>query len=264
MTPELRFTGGYASLITSRDINCHDFNAISYWIPNLDVAAGKVPMISAAQASEIIAEKCSPYHDPLMIDFGDDNMYSIHMARTTAWLLHYSLFWKQSCGLCDNAFADFINPYGPDNKGLTPEGEMAFFKAVTGKNMRFEESMEIGRKIFNLNRAIWTLQGRHRDMEKFAEYIYSIPSEGIAMVPGKPPSYYMPVRENGQWKYQNVIPRHLDRDKVEEWKTIFYELEGWDIKTGWPLRSTLEELGLQNVIEVLQKTNKTDFIYGES
>lgn len=254
--PRTEVYWGYASLVSSRDINCHDFNAISYWIPNLDVAAGKTPVVSAAQASEIIAEKCSPYNDPLMIDFSDDNMYSIHMAHTTAWLLHYSLFWKQSCGLCDNAFADFINPYAPENKGLTPEGEIAFFRAVTGKKMSFENSMEIGRKIFTLNRAIWALQGRHRDMETFADYMYTIPSEGIVMVPGRSPSYFMPVKENGQWEYKNVVPRNLDRDKVEEWKTLFYELEGWDVNTGNPLKSTLEDMGLQNVIKVLQKTDK--------
>jgi len=254
--PRTEVYWGYASLVSSRDINSHDFNVISYWIPNLDVATGKEPFVSAEQAAEIIAEKCAPYHDPLMIDFSNDNLYSIHMARTTSWLLHYSLFWKQSCGLCDNAFADFVNPYSPDHKGLTPEGEIAFFKAVTGKDISFIDTMEIGRKIFTLNRAIWTLQGRHRDMEKFDEYVYSVPSQGVSMFAGQPPSYYMPVNENGRWAYRNIVPRHLDRNKVEEWKTLFYELEGWDIKTGWPLESTLQELGLQGVAEELQKAGK--------
>jgi aldehyde:ferredoxin oxidoreductase len=93
-------------------------------------------------------------------------------------------------------------------------------------------------------------------MEKFADYIYDIPSEGIVMVPGRSPSYFMPVKENGQWKYKNVVPRNLDRGKVEEWKSIFYELEGWDVQTGSPLQSTLEDMGLQHVITALQKTDK--------
>ncbi len=94
--------------------------------------------------AEIIAAKTVPYCDPRMLDFSDDNLYSEHMARTTAWLLHYSLFWKQSCGLCDNAFADFLNPYGEGNRGLTPEGETRFLEAVTGRGLDFAESMEIG------------------------------------------------------------------------------------------------------------------------
>ena len=76
------------------------------------------------------------------------------------------------------------------------------------------------------------------------------------MVAGRSPSYFMPVHENGQWAYKNVVPRKLDRDKVEEWKSIFYELEGWDVQTGSPLQSTLEDMGLQHVITALQKTDK--------
>lgn len=254
--PRTEVYWGYASLISGRDVNSHDFNVISYWMPTLDIAAKREPIISAMKASEIIAEKCIPYNDPQMIDFSDQNLYSIHMAKTTAWLLHYCTFWKRSCGLCDNAFADFVNPYGPDNKGLTPEGEMRFFKAVTGKDLSFADTMEIGRKIFTLNRGIWTLQGRHRDMEKFPEFIYSVPAEGTSYVPGEPPSYYMPVLENEKWIYKSVVPRCLDREKVEEWKTIFYKLEGWNPKMGWPSESTLNELGLQRLSAELKKAGK--------
>ena len=108
--------------------------------------------------------------------------------------------------------------------------------------------MEIGRKIFNLDKAIWTLQGRHRDMEKFPEYMYS--------VDGKADRIFMPTKEDGKWDYRKVLPTHLDKDKVEEWKTLFYELEGWDPKTGWPTRDTLEALGLNNVAEELKSKQK--------
>ena len=245
---------GYSSIVSGRDINCHDFNVVSHWMPALDIAAGKTPLVSAEEVAKWIGQ-IGPYHDSEMLNFATDNMYSIHMARTTAWVLHYSRFWKQSCGLCDNAFADFVNPYGPNNRGLTPEGELRFYKAVMGEDLSFEDSMEIGRKIFNLDRAIWTLQGRHRDMEKFPEYVYSVDTEGISRL-GKPPSYYMPTKENGKWDYRNVVPRHLDKNKVEDWKTIFYEQEGWDPRTGWQRRDTLEGLGLKNVADELEGMGK--------
>ena len=178
------------------------------------------------------------------------------MARTTAWVLYYSRFWKQSCGLCDGTFADFVNPYGPNNRGLTPEGELKFYKTVTGENLSFEDSIEIGRRIFNLDKAIWTLQGRHRDMEKFPEYMYIVDAVGTSHVPGKPPAYYMPTKENGKWDYRNVVPRHLDKNKVEDWKTLFYKQEGWDTKTGWQTRATLEALGLKNVADELGDMGK--------
>jgi len=236
---------GYASIISSRDINCHDFNIPAYRIGTQHIGT---PFISAEEIAEIIAEKCIPFNDPLMIDFSDNNIYTEHMAKTTAWLIHYALFWKQTCGLCDNAFADFINPYGPNNRGITPEGEVKFFKALTGINLSFADSIEVGRKIWNLDRLILVLQGRHRDMEKFPEYVYSTLTH-------RDP-YNMPAIEKGKWVFRNMATRHLDRNKVEEWKTKYYKLEGWDPKTGWPTRKTLEELGLKHAMNELEMKEK--------
>ncbi|MFC1929902.1 aldehyde ferredoxin oxidoreductase N-terminal domain-containing protein [Chloroflexota bacterium] len=246
---------GYSSIVSGRDINSHDFNVAAFQMPNLDIPEGKTPLVPAEEVAGWIG-KIGPYYDSEMVDFDTHNIYSIHMARTTAWVLHYSRFWKQSCGLCDNAFADFVNPYGSDNRGLTPEGELKFYEAVTGQKLSFEDSMEIGRKIFNLDKAIWTLQGRHRDLEKFPRYVYTVDSAGSSYVPGKQPSYYMPTLENGKWDYRSVVPRHLDENKVEDWKTLFYELEGWDPKTGWQTRGTLECIGLTKVADQLEEKGK--------
>ena len=46
--------------------------------------------------------------------------------------------------------------------------------------------------------------------------------------------------------------RSLDKSKFEEWKTIFYRLEGWNTKTGWPKRSTLEKMDMKFVADALQ------------
>lgn len=245
----------YASLVESRDVNMHDFNIAAYRIGQ-EIASGKKPLVTAQQVADWFAE-LPPYHDPEMINFSEDNLYSAHMARTTAWLLHYAYFWKHSCGLCSTAFADLVNPNGPCNRGLTPEGELRFYRAVTGEEISFEESMELGRKMYNLDKAIWTLQGRHRDMEVFPDYMYSVPSIGsVSATVGKPQPYYMPTRVNGVWDYRDVAGRFLDRDKVESWKTIFYELEGWDPKTGWQTEATLQSLGLSKAAEELARHGK--------
>jgi aldehyde:ferredoxin oxidoreductase len=199
--------------------------------------------------------------DPFMLDYSDENIYSEHMAKAVAWDRHYSLFWKDSCLMCDWAWPDIVNPYGPNNRGMTPEAEEKFFKAVTGVDITFAESMEIGRKIWNLDNAIWVLQGRHRNMVHFMEYIYETP------YPDKRPylwdsvfphlkGYVMPVYENGEWKFKDVSGRKLDKAKVEEWKTKFYKLEGWDPNTGWPTRKTLENLGLKHVADLLEAKGK--------
>ncbi len=53
-----------------------------------------------------------------------------------------------------------------------------------------------------------------------------------------------------------VNGRHLDKEKFEEFKTLYYELEGWDVSTGWSKRSTLEELGLDFVVNELGEKGK--------
>ena len=66
----------------------------------------------------------------------------------------------------------------------------------------------------------------------------------------------MVVHEKGEWKYKDVDSRKLDRAKLEEWKTLYYKLEGWDPATGWPNRSTLESLGLPYVARELENHEK--------
>ena len=139
------------------------------------------------------------------------------MVKIVAWHRHYTRFWKQSMLFCDWAWADFVNPYGPDNEGMTSEGEPKFLNAVTGDDMTFEEGMEIGRRIWNLDRAIWVLQGRHRDMEVFTEYSYTTGAQPGTTTYEAP--YVMPVFEDGEWAFKSVTGRMLDRKKVEDWKT---------------------------------------------
>jgi aldehyde:ferredoxin oxidoreductase len=64
--------------------------------------------------------------------------------------------------------------------------------------------------------------------------------------------YHLPGREKGRWDYIRVNGRYLDKAKLEEFKTRFYNLEEWDIRTGWPKRKTLESLGLKFVADELE------------
>jgi aldehyde:ferredoxin oxidoreductase len=57
-----------------------------------------------------------------------------------------------------------------------------------------------------------------------------------------------PVYENGKWGYQALEDMCMDKQGVELFKTNFYELEGWDVETGWPTRKTLEDLGMKQLV----------------
>ncbi|MDY6935690.1 MAG: aldehyde ferredoxin oxidoreductase N-terminal domain-containing protein [Spirochaetota bacterium] len=257
--PRAEVEWGYGSILGDRDINEHDFNWHLYWTPSIAKWAFKDPPISAKDITEIFAEKMKPFeNNPMMLDFSTENMYSEHIAKLVAWHRHYTRFWKQSILYCDYRFPDFYNPHSPNKRGLTGEGEQKFFNAVTGKNLSFTEGMEIGRKIWNLDNAIWSLQGRHRDIVHFADYIYNIPFAGKESIAGAGSftMYYMPGKEDGEWDYISVEGRSLDKSKFEEWKSKFYKLEGWDISTGWPTRKTLKSLGLDFVADELKKKDR--------
>ncbi|MBW2367519.1 MAG: aldehyde:ferredoxin oxidoreductase [Deltaproteobacteria bacterium] len=250
---------GYSSILGDRDTNDHDLNTLVYWydewfaekehrdmfVPKTVKTGFPVPLETVV---EKWAEKLIPFEgDPQMLNYSTENMYSAHIAKTVAWQRYYSRFWKQGVGFCDFAFPDFVNTYAPDMDGLSPEAEPKFYNAVTGKNITYRDGMEIGRKVWNINNAIWALQGRHREMVKFADYYYTKPI-------GRP--YPAPVFKDGKWSYADMKQRHIDRDKFEGWKTLYYRLEGWDEKTGWPKRRTLEDLGLKHVADELDSKGK--------
>ena len=84
-------------------------------------------------------------------------------------------------------------------------------------------------------------------MVHFADYIYKVPFAGF----GGLASYYMPGRQNGGWEYLPLNGRYLDKGKVDEWKTKYYQFEGWDPDNGWPTRKTLQALVLGYVADEL-------------
>jgi aldehyde:ferredoxin oxidoreductase len=90
-------------------------------------------------------------------------------------------------------------------------------------------------------------------MVHFAPYVYETKYEKGELFP----FYMWPCRdENGKWQYTDLMGRSLDKNRFEEWKTIFYRLEGWNTKTGWPKRSTLEKMGLKFVADDLQSAGR--------
>lgn len=248
--PRLEVEWSYGSILGERDINEHCFNFAVHHMPSLMIAGGMDPYFSAEQVAEVLSSKVPPYTgDPLMFDYseGPTGIYSDHRVKTIAWHRHYTRFWKQSILFCDWMWPSFINPNSTDKLGPTPIGEPKFFNAVTGKKTSFEEGMELGRKIWNLDRAIWALQGRHRDMEVHTGYVYNKPTET---------PYYLPVYNNGKWSFDGCTGRVLNKTKFEEWKTKYFEFEGWDTSTGWPKRKTLESMGLNKVADTLARKGK--------
>ena len=141
-------------------------------------------MAGAEELVKIVTEKMVPYQGDLrMLDFSEKNIFSEHMAKLVSWHRDYTRFWKQSMLFCDARWPDFLNPYAPGRIGSTGIAEPLFLKAVTRKDVSFLDGIKLGRKIWNLDHAIWTLQGRHRDMVEFADIIYKQPPSWGVDVP---------------------------------------------------------------------------------
>jgi aldehyde:ferredoxin oxidoreductase len=232
----------YGNLMDSRDQNNHDMQL------------GPTKLMNCGQFVKLLASTSPPYEDdPFMFDYswqGDQayktGIYSEHKAKFVAWHQHYATYYKESVLFCDWAMGNYFNPANPDGRGATPIAEPRFLNAVTGKNQTFVTGIETGRRAWNLKRAIFAMQGRHRDSEKFAGYMYrrGASMSGVATS--------LPVYDGSKWEWTNCRELYLDDSGVEQWKTSFYKVEGWDPKTGYPTRKTLEELGMKHVADVLE------------
>ena len=232
----------YGSLMGDRDINTR---ALTKFVTNMPVE----------EMVNIWAEKTVPFTgDPFMFDYGDGptGIYSEHKAKLVAWYRRFSVFWLDSVGGCEWRYPRVINTAKPDFRGFTPDLEERVLNAVTGNNKSYAEYMQVGGKILNLDRAIHVLQGRHRDNEKFAPFIFKPKDRDEEEASGM----LFPFYQDGKWGRKAMRDRFLVEDRFEEWKTHYYKVEGWDTKSGWPTRSTLEGLGLGHVADVLQARGK--------
>ena len=93
------------------------------------------------------------------------------------------------------------------------------FDAAAGRRISFEEAMTIGERILNVQRCFNIRHGLLPEDDDLEERLLTGPSEGPA---------------------KGISARPHLRGMVRE----YYQLMGWDIKTGKPLRNTLRRLGL--------------------
>jgi len=194
---------------------------------------------------ENLSKKTIPYTgDIFMFNYawkGEEawktGIYSPHKAKQVAWSRHYSSFWHESMAFCEMFHGGIGNQ--------SPEMEISYYKAVTGKNDSFADTMRIGQKIWTLERAIRVMHGRSRQTEDFFPFMYKPGASGKAKYGG------VPIYENGKWRYDAAPDMYLDRKGVDDFKSHFYDLEGWDKEHGWPTRKTLEGFGLKRVADTM-------------
>ena len=128
----------------------------------------------------------------------------------------------------------------------TVEGEV--LTAVIGKTVDEAELRWIGERVFNLQRAILVREGRNgREGDTIPEADYTIPlklefGNPDALLPGKGGEVISP---------KGAV---VDREEFEKLKDEYYQLSGWDVKTGLQTKANLKGLGLDDIAEELEAT----------
>lgn len=246
--PRLEVEWSYGSIFTERDINEHGINWAVHHSALVPMMFGLDPLLPAEKLVEQLA-KGTGLNDPMCFDYSEEGIYSDAKVRTVSWHRHYGRLWIQSLGLCDFMWpnlVNFTNMTPDDYAGVSPDYEVQLLKAVTGREITYEESLDLGHKQLLLDRAIWVLQGREREHEQLADYVFELPTDT---------PYQLPVFENGEWSFSDCLGRTLDRDKFKTVQDRFYAIEGWSEK-GYPKRDTLEQFNLKDVADALETAGK--------
>lgn len=246
----------YSNLMDSRDINSHDLEGIENPSGGFGGFGGGGKKWTCEKFVKVMAERTTR-NNPLWFDYSwkgkqahETGIYSRHKAELVAWRIHYWTYYKESVGFCDWMYSKLFNSTHPKGYGHTPEAEPRYLNAITGRNHTFEDGLEMGRRAWNLKRAIFILQGRHKKMENFNGYYFKPGASYCGFQPEKP------IYDGKNWEWQDCRELYLTEEGMEQWKTHFYEVEGWDKDSGYPRRKTLEDLEMKHVADLLKSKDR--------
>jgi aldehyde:ferredoxin oxidoreductase len=111
--------------------------------------------------------------------------------------------------------------FGPAWQVYGPKEEAELMRATTGWDWTVDDLQKVGERRLNMLRAFNAREGAGRDKDTLPKRIYDEPLKGGA--------------SDGV---------SVTRQEVADALDIYYEMCGWDVKTGMPTKAKLEELGL--------------------
>jgi aldehyde:ferredoxin oxidoreductase len=120
--------------------------------------------------------------------------------------------------------------------------------AVTGKEIDEQKLDKLGERVFNLRRAILMREGyKGRESDCIPEFEYTIP---ISPKPGEDPKRRVPGKAG---EIISKLGAVVNRGEFEKMKDEYYQLRGWDPRTGLQKKDTLLKLDLGDIIEPLKE-----------
>ncbi|MBW2369548.1 MAG: hypothetical protein JRH15_16885 [Deltaproteobacteria bacterium] len=133
----------------------------------------------------------------------------------------------------------------PDSYFFPPELDYQVFlsralSAVTGCDIDVNTLVKAGERIWNMRRAvIIKSEGRTRETDCYLDNFYDVVWED--------------PHDSGEVGERLVVLKaYVDKKKFEALKDRYYQLAGWDVKTGWPTRQKLEALDLADIADELE------------
>ena len=193
-----------------------------------------------------------PYKDDrFLVDYGEGptGVYSDSKVKQVAWVKHYEKFWVGAGGFCGWRWPMCITNNTADRRGRHAAGRAQILECRDRKESRpLPTTWKSGHKIYTLDRSIWVLQGRHRDMEVFPDYVYDQPGRGGSE---------LPMVIDGQWKYDAGQGRRAGSGKrLKTSKPGSINLRDTTLKTAIRQGLLLKGMGLTKVADLLEKKGK--------
>ncbi|MFH1091739.1 MAG: aldehyde ferredoxin oxidoreductase C-terminal domain-containing protein [Pseudomonadota bacterium] len=166
----------------------------------------------------------------------------------TAKMIQDREFAKESLILCDVIWPIHQDEATPDKVG-DPGLESRILTAVTGRQVDEPGLRRLGERIWNLQRAILVREGHQgRSDDTLPEFHFTTPLETVP----EDPKCLAPGKDGVIISRKGEV---VDKQKFEAMKDEYYQLRGWDQKTGLQTRTKLDELGLKDIAEDLGPRN---------
>jgi len=179
---------------------------------------------------------CNTENDGTSLEFARKtfgvNTLDPHSYEDKEKIVHWFERYKQlldSTGLCY-----FTGPV-IETEGRVGLKEIAeLLSAATGRDFDEEELLEIGKRSHNLQK------------------VFNVIHTGFTRKDDQPPERFL-TEEIKTGPHAGI---KLDAEKWNQLLDRYYRLNGWDIETGWPTKSTLEKLGLSFTLEKLESVGR--------
>ena len=149
---------------------------------------------------------------------------------------------KESMILCDLSWMVIWSDYFGEHVD-EPALEFQIFSAVTGKEVDEDALNRLGERNFNMQRSVLLRQGWNgREDDQLMDYYFHQPLKIGELFCS--PECIVPGKDGEIASKKGAV---LDRQDFEKMKDEYYDLRGWDVETGLPRMSTLEDLDLPDI-----------------